>query len=89
MTGGDTQNPGGSTPIPDEVANSTGDAGQRKTRSQSRSASPSSSVQSIAATIYCMSLATAMSRMKENSAGNLDKGVQAKWDFQVELWTDF
>ena len=30
-----------------------------------------------------------MSRMSENSAGNLDKGVQPKWDFQVEPWTDF
>ena len=36
-----------------------------------------------------MSLATAMSRMNENSAGNLDKGVQPKWNFEVEPWTDF
>ena len=35
-----------------------------------------SNVQSITATIDRMSLATAMSRMNENSAGNLDKGVQ-------------
>ena len=36
ITGGDSQNPGGSTPVPDEVADSTGEAGQRGTRSQSR-----------------------------------------------------
>ena len=36
-----------------------------------------------------MSLATAMSHMNENCAGNLDKGVQPKWDFKVEPWTDF
>ena len=34
MTGGDSQNPGGTTPIPEDVADSTGHAGQRKTRSQ-------------------------------------------------------
>ena len=36
-----------------------------------------------------MSLATEMSRMNENSAGNLDKGVKPKCDFKVEPWTDF
>ena len=36
-----------------------------------------------------MSLATAMSRMNENSAGNLDNVVQPKCDFKVEPWTDF
>ena len=89
MTGGESQKPDGTTPIPEDVARSTGDAGQRRTRSQSRNAGPSGSVQSITATIYHMSLATAMSHMNENSAGNLDNGVQPKWDFQVETWTDF
>ena len=88
MNGGDCQNPG-TTPIPEDVADSTGDASQRKTRSQSRGAGPSGSVQSITATIDHMSLATAMSQKNENSAGNLDKGVQPKWDFKVEPWTDF
>ena len=89
MTGGDSQNPGGSTPILDEVADFTGEAGQRETRSQSRGAAPSSVVQSIAATIDHITLAIAMSRMNENSAGNINKGVQPKWDFKVEPWTDF
>ena len=30
-----------------------------------------------------------MSRMNDSSAGNLDKGVQPKWDFIVEPCTDF
>ena len=89
MAGRESQNPDGNTPIPEDVADSTGDAGQRRTRSQSRNPGPSGSVQSITATIDHMSLATAMSRMNENSAGNLDKGVQPKWDFKVEPWTDF
>ena len=89
MTGGDSENPGGSTPVHDEVADSTSDAVQRNTRSQSRSAGSSSGVQSITATINHTSLATAMSRMKDNSAGNHDKGVQPKWDFKVEACTDF
>ena len=74
MTGGDSQNPRGSTLVHDEVDDSTGDARQRTTRSQQRGAGPSSSVQSITATIYHMSLATAMSQMNENGAGHLDKG---------------
>ena len=36
-----------------------------------------------------MPLATAISQMDENSTGNLDKGVQPKWDFKVEPWTEF
>ena len=71
MTGGDSQNPGGSTPILDEVADSTGDTGQRKMRSQPRGASSSGAAQSIPATIDHMSLATATSQMNVNSAGNL------------------
>ena len=89
MTGGDSENPEGTTPIPEDVADSTGDAGQRKTRSQTRGAGPSGSVQSITATTDYMSLATAMLRMNANSAGNVDKGVQPKWDFKIETWTDF
>ena len=84
MIGGDSQNPDGTTPTPEDIADSTGDAGQRRTRSQSRNAGPSDSVQSITATIDHMSLATVMSRMNENSAENLDKGVQPKWDFKPE-----
>ena len=87
MTGGDSQNPGGTTLIPEDVADSTGNAGQR--RITGRRSGPSGSVQSIATTIDHMSLATAMSRMNENSAGNFDKGVQPKWDFKVEPRTDF
>ena len=89
MTGGESQNPEGTTPISEDVADSTGDAGQRRTQSSSRNTGPNGSVHSITATIDHMSLATAMSRMNESSAGNLDKGVQAKWDFKVEPWTDF
>ena len=89
VTGGDAQNPGGSTPVHVEVANSTGDAGQRKTRCQPRGAGLISSVPSITSTIDYMSLAIAMSRMNENSAGNRDKGVQPKWDFKVEPSTEF
>ena len=85
----ESQNPEYTTPIPEDVADSTGDAGQHRTRSQSRNAGPSGNVQSITATTEHMSLATAMSRMNENSAGNLDKGVQPKRDFKVEPWTDF
>ena len=36
-----------------------------------------------------MSVATAISRMNESSACNLDKGRQPKWDFTVEPWSDF
>ena len=89
MAGGESENPDGTTPNPEDVADSTGDAGQRRTRSQSRVPGPSGSVQPITATIDHMSLATAMSRMKESSVGNRDKGVQPKWDFKVEPWTDF
>ena len=78
MAGGESQNPDGTTPIPEDVADSTGDTGQRRTRSKSRNPGPSGSVQSITATIDHMSIATAMSRMNENSAGNLDKVVQPK-----------
>ena len=49
----------------------------------------SSNVQSNSATIDHMSLATATSRPNENSAGNLDKEVQPKWDVKVEPWTAF
>ena len=63
MTGGASQNSGGSTPVHDEITVSDGDAGLRKTRSRSHSAGSSSDVQSIKATIDYMSLATAMSRM--------------------------
>ena len=89
MTGGESQNPDGTTPIPEDIADSTGDTGQRRTQSQSRNPRPSGSVHSITATIDHMSLVTAMSRMNENSSGNLDKGVQPKWNFKVEPWTDF
>ena len=89
MTGGDSQNPEGTTTILEDVADSTGSIAQRKTRSQSRGAGLGGSVQSFTATIDHMSLVTAMSRMNENSAGNLDKEFQPKWDFKVEPWTDF
>ena len=89
MTGTESHNTDGTTPIPEDIADSTRDTGQRRTRSQSRNPGPSGSVQSITATIAHMSLATAMSRMNENSAGNLNKGVQPKWDFKVESWTHF
>ena len=89
MTRGHSQNPGETTPSPEDVADSSGDAGQRKTRSQSRGASPSGSVQSITTTIDNVSLVTAMSRMNDSSAGNLDKGVQPRWDFKGAPWTDF
>ena len=76
MSGGESQKPDGTTPIPEDIADSTGDAGQCRTRSQSRNAGPSGTVQSITATIDHTSLATAMSHMNLKSSGNLDKGVQ-------------
>ena len=75
MTGGGSQNPDGTTPIPEDVADSTGDAGQCRMRSQSRNTGPSGSIQSITATMDHLSLAAAMSRMNESSAGNLDIDV--------------
>ena len=58
----------------------------------------SQGAQSVTATIDYHSLATAMSRLNDDSASNLEKGTQPKWDFKtetffdwqhkVEIWTD-
>ena len=40
----------------------------------------SQGTQSVTATIDYHSLATAMSRINDNSANNLEKGTQPKWD---------
>ena len=55
MAGGESQSPDGTTPIPEDLADSNGDAGQRRTRSQSRNPGPSGSVQAVTATIGHMS----------------------------------
>ena len=44
--------------------------------------------QSVTATIDYHSLATAMSRLNDDSASNLEKGSQPKWDFQTETFAD-
>ena len=59
MTGGDSRIPG-STHVPDKGADSTRDAGPRKTRAQAFGAGSSGATQSITAAIDHMSLATAM-----------------------------
>ena len=41
------------------------------------------------ATIDYHSLATAMSRLNDDSASNLEKGTQPKWDFKTETFVDW
>ena len=48
----------------------------------------SQGAQSVTATIDYHSLATAMSRLNDDSASNLQKGTQPKWDFKTETFVD-
>ena len=41
------------------------------------------------ASIDYHSLATAMSRMNDDSASNSEKGTQPKWDFKVKTFVDW
>ena len=49
----------------------------------------SQGAQSVTATIDYHSLATAMSRLNDDSASNLEKGTQPKWDFKTETFVDW
>ena len=49
----------------------------------------SQGAQSVTATIDYRSLATAMSRLNGDSASNLEKGTQSKWDFKHETFVDW
>ena len=48
----------------------------------------SQGAQYVTATIDYHSLATAMSRLNDDSASNLEKGTQPKWDFKTETFVD-
>ena len=41
------------------------------------------------ASIDYHSLATAMPRLNDDSASNIEKGTQSKWDFKVETFVDW
>ena len=43
----------------------------------------------VTATIDYQYLATAMSRLTDDSASNLEKGTQPKWDFKTETFPDW
>ena len=43
----------------------------------------------VTASIDYHSLATAMSRLNDDSASNIEKGTQPKWDFEVEAFVDW
>ena len=45
--------------------------------------------QSVTATIDYHSLAIATSRLNDDSASNLEKGTQPKWDFKTETFVDW
>ena len=49
----------------------------------------SQGAQSVSATIDYHSLAIAMSRLNDDSASNLLKGTQPKWDFKTETFVDW
>ena len=49
----------------------------------------SQGAQSVTATIDYQSLATAMSRINDDSASNLEKGAQPNWDFKQETFIDY
>ena len=49
----------------------------------------SQGAQSVTATIAYHSLATATSRLSDESASNLEKGTQPKWDFNTETFVDW
>ena len=54
-----------------------------------RAQAASKGAQSATASIDYHSLATAMSRLNDDSASNIEKGTQPKWDFKVETFVDW
>ena len=54
-----------------------------------RAQAASQGAQSASASIDYHSLATAMSRLNDDSASNIEKGLQPKWDFKVETFVDW
>ena len=54
-----------------------------------RAQAASQRAQSVTASIGYHSLATAMSRLNDNSASNIEKGTQPKWDYKVETFVDW
>ena len=54
-----------------------------------RAQAASQGAQSATASIDYHSLATAMSRLNDDSASNIEKGLQPKWDFKVETFVDW
>ena len=54
-----------------------------------RALAASQGAQSASASIDYHSLATAMSRLNDDSASNIEKGLQPKWDFKVETFVDW
>ena len=60
---------------------------------QAKAANPapaaSQGAQPVTATIDYHSLATAMSRLNDDRASNLEKGTQPKWDFKTETFVDW
>ena len=54
-----------------------------------RAQAASQGAQSVTASIDYHSLATAMSRLNDDSASNIEKGTQPKWDFKVETFVDW
>ena len=70
---------------------STVDAMAQAAAAAAANPSPSASqgAQSVTATINYHSLATAMSRLNDDSANNLEKGTQPKWDLNTETFVDW
>ena len=54
-----------------------------------RAQAASQGAQSVNASFDYHSLATAMSRLNDDSASNIEKGTQPKWDFKVEMFFDW
>ena len=54
-----------------------------------RAQAASQGAQSATASIDYHSLATAMSRLNDDSASNIEKGTQPNWDFKVETFVDW
>ena len=54
-----------------------------------RAQAASQGAQSATSSIDYHSLATAMSRLNDDSARNIEKGTQPKWDFKVETFVDW
>ena len=74
----------------DAVAHAAAAAAAAAARAAASSApAASEGAQSVTATIDYQSLATAMSCLNDDSASNLEKGTQLKWDFKTETFVDW